>query len=292
MANLVQVQEQKQEQQDFMDGILEVREPAEEPADAKLDESFEAKPDEGVDPVVDVKDPAAQNSDDASTKAKKDTEKPANDLGLEPEVTLTPEQINEQLRLQIVEMSSKLNYPTDAKVADFVASKPAEDAKAGVVAEEQQLAVLENFLTDEELDRLIDEPQLINTALQRAGKAILSQVQSAQANIGELVAQEIQRQRVVDEVVTNFYENNKDLLPYAKYVQYTMMDIEAKHRDKGVDVIFAETAKECRKRLGLKNPGLKVTDAERPAFAGSRRSVGTRMKGKDELFDANAADMF
>ena len=120
---------------------------------------------------------------------------------------------------------------------------------------------LKGFLTEDELDRIIDEPGLINVALERA-------TQGFQQYIGQYVQNEVQRQLAVTKAVSDFYTVNEDLLPHARFVQYVMREIETTNPDKTYGEIFELSAKESRRRLGLsaKQP-LKNSDDRKPAFA-------------------------
>lgn len=147
---------------------------------------------------------------------------------------------------------------------------------------------LQQYLTPEELDRVLDEPGLINTAISRA---LINLPQT----MGAIIQNEVQKQLTITKAITDFYTVNDDLLPHSKYVQFIMAEQERLHKDVTYAEIFDLTAKECRKRLGLKSPNSMVDNKpnngqQRPAFARGRQSGGKVTQEK--YFDQNAADMF
>ena len=189
----------------------------------------------------------------------------------------------ESLRAQVLALTEQVSV-------DPLRQNVQQDVQAAADQGEQSTTqqALEQFLSTDELDRLLDEPALINVAFNRA-------IQAMQVTTQRSVAQEVQRQIMISKAVTDFYSTNSDLLPYAKFVQFVMAEQEVLHKDKPYIEIFQTTASECRKRLGLSTPGAVTRDtnkgSQRPAFAGSKRG-NSRPATKGEFFDPNAADMF
>lgn len=135
------------------------------------------------------------------------------------------------------------------------------------------------LLSADELDKVIDQPELLNAAYQRANKSLVENLASVLPQvINVAVEQEIKRNKLV----TIFYESNSDLLPHADYVRLVMQEAEKKDPNRTYREIFNETATECRKRLGLKEqptlvggqPTATVPKELPPAFAGSRGTQG------------------
>lgn len=199
------------------------------------------------------------------------------------EIDETQETIS-NLRAQILALSEALGTdPKVQKVKEDVSDKT-EDVKKS----DEVQTKLESFLSEDELDRLIDEPALINVAFQRAQSSLMS---SIQAN----VQAEVNRQILVSRAVSDFYSTNEDLLPYSKFVQFVMAEVESTNKDKTYAEIFKTTADECRKRLGLAKTPVRTRESskanQKPAFVGSKRG-SNRPAGKPDFFDNNAADMF
>lgn len=189
------------------------------------------------------------------------------------------------LRDQIVKLTEQLN-------ADPLRQTVQEDVPNNVENQRQpdaKPAKLESFLTADELDRVIDEPDVLNKAFERAISVI-------QQNMQGVIQAEVNRQVMVSRAVTDFYTANQDLAPYNKFVQFVMSEVEQANSDKTYAEIFEITAKETRRRLGLGQSSeasqrqKSQPNQQRPAFAGSKRGT-QRPAGKQEFFDPNAADM-
>ena len=255
-----------EEQLSFLGDLLD--EP-QEPSDMEDPEQSETQIDEGT-----QEDKSADIETQSTTP--EDTEESAQEADTASTV--------ESLRAQILSLSEALQKdPLKQSV-----SVDAKTDKQEGSPDRPPGTALTDFLSAEELDRLIDEPALINTAFQRAQGSII-------ANVNQMVSAEVNRQILINRAVTDFYSSNADLLPYSKFVQFVMSEVESANQDKTYADIFETTAKECRKRLGLST----VTTVNRetnkgtqkPAFAGSKKG-NARPSGKQEFFDDAARDMF
>lgn len=152
-----------------------------------------------------------------------------------------------------------------------------------------------DLLSTEELDAVIDKPELLNEAYKRANTTLVDNLFKAlPAMVNEYVTKEIQ----VNKLVTTFYEMHPDLRPYADFVRLNMGEIERTKPQATYKEIFEETATQCRKRLGLKElagatPDGKPRQVLPAAFAGSKsNSTKVPLTEKKEFFDSNAADLF
>lgn len=187
------------------------------------------------------------------------------------------------LREQILKLTEQLQKDPTQQVVQ-------QDVKSPSDQEPKKEVKLENFLTAEELDKVIDEPEILNTAFGRAISVI-------EQNIQGVIQAEVNRQILVSRAVSDFYTSNQDLAPYSKFVQFVMHEVEQQNPDKTYADIFQLTANETRKRLGLaagQQPAQRQKSqpgAQRPAFAGTKKGTA-RPAGKQEFFDPNAADLF
>lgn len=156
----------------------------------------------------------------------------------------------------------------------------------------QDLAKPQMYLSEEELDRVIDKPELINQAIH---KSVVQTLGTVSTVIPQMVEQVVAQRMAINNAVSEFYEKNQDLRPYGDFVAATMRINETQMRDKTYEEIFNKTAEDCRKRLGLKPAG-QVPSApnstQRPALAGTRKGTSTRpATNGNEWFDPAAADM-
>lgn len=250
----------EEDQLDFIgellgDAPVQAAEPVEEPTQ--------------VEEVSQVEEPT-QNEEVTQTEAAPQQEEPEQD-------------INAILREQIVKLTEQLQSdPLVQSVQSKVEDKEQPKQKPS------QQSVLKAFLSEEEIDRVIDEPQLLNKAFERAIGSIEQSMQRA-------IQAEVNRQVMVSRAVSDFYTSHEDLAPYGKFVQFVMSEVEKSNPDKTYAEIFQMTANESRKRLGL--GAAKVQErqqsqprTQRPAFAGGK-SGNARPAARPDFFDPNAADM-
>lgn len=196
-------------------------------------------------------------------------------------------QVITSLRDQIIALTEQLGRDPLQQTVQATVETPS--ATAGEL--QQSIPAAQDFLTAEELDRIIDEPALINVAFQRQNQAVMR-------NVASLVAQEVNKQVLINKAVSDFYTANQDLLPYAKFVQFTMADIERQNPNKTFGDIFTETANECRKRLGLSatttqsRSSVATSQTQRPAFAGTKRANARPSADTKTVFDNQVDDLF
>lgn len=259
-----------EEQLSFLSEMLgEVPNEVDDSKPAEIDTEIQAKVDEEVQSIEEPKGDVGENLEKESQ---------------EPDEQDEAYKTIESLREQILALSQAVGVDPKMQTVQ-------EDVKADseAVAPTDTKATIEQFLTADELDRLIDEPALINVAFTRSFTAM-------QANVQASIQREVNRQIMVNKAVTDFYQENNDLLPYSKFVQFVMAEVEQTNRDKPYNEIFKTTADECRKRLGL-SIGAKAPTREsnngsqKPAFAGSKKS-NSRPGKQDSFFSDDARDVF
>lgn len=247
------------EQMGFLDELMGDAPVVEEP---KAGESLQS----GEEPKVEE---PLQDSEPQQSEETQESEEPQED-------------VNAILREQIVKLTEQLQK--DPFVQSVQADVKEERAPEGKVPEK-----LTAFLSEDEIDRIIDEPQLLNTAFNRA-------ISVMQQNIQGVIQAEVNRQVMVTRAVSDFYTSNQDLAPYSKFVQFVMAEVEQQNPQKTYAEIFDITAQESRKRLGMGSaPTVQRQqsrpDQQKPAFAGTKKSTA-RPAPKQDFFDQNAADMF
>jgi hypothetical protein len=165
----------------------------------------------------------------------------------EPIVEAPPELETENIRLRqmINEMAKRVREPASTPPVPVV---PGEEIKADKQAE--VLAVIADYITDEEADQFIDQP-----------KAVLMKVLNRFANVmqeqtlrtlPEIVGSIAQRHITMYEKVQSFYKTNKDLEEFKDFCGLVGTQVEVEHPDWSVDEVYTETAKIARARLGLR----------------------------------------
>lgn len=220
-------------------------------------------------------------------------------------VTQDEPSIEESLRAQIMELTSKLNQPVTQVYPTQASESVTQVQQESVQAPAQEAFVPGTYLSEDELDQVIDNPKLIAVAIQRAQEDIIkymnsrSQVAPDTGSLTTVVQQAVQQQIMVTKAITEFYDANQDLRPYAQFTQYVLAEVEGKALGTGKTYgeIFQETAELTRKRLGLAAPGVKTVERgrvveQKPAFAGSKKGGNARPSGDGKAwFDENAASM-
>lgn len=278
------------EQAGFMSDILESMGAAPEVSDEQGQEGEqESQADEG------------QVSFDSNSEQNLEQESVVEQVEQQVEGQESSTSVEDQLRAQLAQMALEIEQLRSGQSQQTPAAQQQQDSSQDQNQQQQQQTQQQTiaqqaYLTEEELDQVIDNPALILTAIQRAQQDTARQFTQ---NLPTIVNQIVQQQVAVQAAVTEFYDTNKDLRPHANYVQFIMREIETKHSDKTYKELFQMAADESRKRLGLNVQSSTKPQAQRqsgskekPAFAGTRQSGMLRPKGKDtNLFDPNAADM-
>ena len=127
----------------------------------------------------------------------------------------------------------------------------------------------QNYLTEEDLDNIVDNPSLINVAINKAVRGSTEQLIQAIPLIAAGIANQ---QIVLNNMAIDFYETNSDLAPYKEFVSAIAKQVEASNTGKTYNEIFNLTATQVRERLGLKvlSPQTPTPSGVTPAFAGTR----------------------
>jgi hypothetical protein len=238
-----------------------------------------------------------------------------------PEPVIPPVQTSQDqiaaLQAEILRLAGMINtggapivYPPQAAptaVAPVAPVVPVTTPVAPVVPEAAvptlfaDLLTPKEYLTKEQLDQVVDKPELINQAIHQSRTEMVESFASA---LPTLINMAVNRQLTISKAVTSFYEQNKDLLPHSAYVQFVLGEQERLNPTKPYSEIFQITADESRKRLGLQKPQ-STTSTEvvtpggqatipGPAFAGTKGGTSTPIApkgGSQEWFDPAAQEM-
>jgi len=290
-------------QQNAMDDMLDI-EPATEPtAEPEPDTEPANEPAAEPEPTAEPEpEPSAEPAEPATEPTAEPAAEPAAEPTAEPESELAAAlRQNEALRLQINELAKlglNIPQPTAAPKAPTAIVPPVPTVPAPAApavpaapapAPAPQTAVQptipsatfddiikavqtpQEFLTAEELDNIIDNPALINTALNKAVQEIGTKMLQAMPLVSAGIANQ---QIMLNNMALDFYEVNKDLSPYKDFVGAVVKQVEAANPDKTYQEIFDMTATTVRERLGLQPSAAPqkapVSSGKKPAFAGTR----------------------
>lgn len=138
----------------------------------------------------------------------------------------------------------------------------------------------------EDVSELVDNPDrlksVVTDAFSRFGQAIRDNMAQ---RLPELVKNYANETIGVQERAREFYDDNQDLKPYKRYVQYKMKELHGAEPDKDLDTLLTTTAAEVRKDLGLKAASAAGEPAPRRADKPplkERNSASSRRSQKPE----------
>lgn len=134
----------------------------------------------------------------------------------------------------------------------------------------------EVFLSPEEIDSIIDKPELLQQAFNKVRRKAAAEVVDL---LPSLVSDMVTRSMSAYKRSQDFYEANEDLSPYRDFVSSVYEKVYRANKDKSNDELLTLTAEEARKTLRLPAPVAKSgkpAGAQKPAFAGSKGAGGGR----------------
>jgi hypothetical protein len=118
------------------------------------------------------------------------------------------------------------------------------------VIKSEALAVIADYITDEEADQFIDQPKAVLMKVLDRFATVMQE--NTLRNLPSIVGDIAQRHITMYEKVQGFYRENKDLEEFRDFCGLVGTQIEVEHPDWSVDQIYSETAKVARARLGLR----------------------------------------
>ena len=157
-----------------------------------------------------------------------------------------------------------------------------------VAALREAIKTDKEFFTKEEIDQLIDNPALIQVALNKVRRDAIESVLGTLPQIaGNIVQQQFDAYRASQD----FYEANEDLSPYREFVKTTYMTVQAQNKELPLEKILAETAAQARKSLRLPTPVKNVVrqPVAQPKFVG-RKAAGSRTPADSQKTEKSEQD--
>jgi hypothetical protein len=157
---------------------------------------------------------------------------------------------------------------------------PASAQAAPVATVHAPAAEMKLFESPEEFEQMLTNPELFHKKATAIRDAAVEQVLGS---VPILVGQMVQQALEVRETVRDFYEGNKDLIPFKPFVALVAQEIAAAEPELKRGEVFAKTATEVRKRLAIKANSTEPTPPapRAPGLPGAR--TGTRAPGAPEL---------
>ena len=270
------------DQQDLINGLLSnepVKEEVQEEEEVVVEE-VEEKPEETKEEVIEE-----ESEVEEEKVEKEDEEKPSEE---EEEVEITKDDPlqaaldrNEQLADQIIAMAEQGMLVRSPDEEETVTEETKETEEPPETIKLEELKV-EDFLTADELDRVNDNPELLNTAFGRAMKEVMTQINTALKVIAPLqqevrrlpkqVGEAVGEQMNFNTFVTSYYDDNPELKKASKvvYMSYRTLLTAAQKEGKKTTIgeLYDQAGDEVRGMLNIpKEP--KKSVARKPALPGA-----------------------
>ena len=134
-------------------------------------------------------------------------------------------------------------------------AKPAEESDEGDESGEGEGSTLDvaELIGDQDIDDIVgDKPKFVEFLQDFGSKLISATVQQTLLAIPKIVNTQVTQQTRVQEVVDDFYKENKDLMSVKPIIGITTNQVAAEHPGWTVDKILDEAATRTRKMLGLR----------------------------------------
>lgn len=182
--------------------------------------------------------PTTEEPDDSEEP--EDEEEPDDgEAETDPPTTDAPSEL-EELRAEIERLKAEQSPKTDAPGTDPPATQaPLED---------------QDFLGDDDLDDIMEDPERFNAMLNRVYKKGVEDGRTPALDAKQ-VAEEVEVAREAKERMQKlhdeFYETNEDLVPWKSAVGVVFGELQAANPDQDFAETLEAVATETRKRLGL-----------------------------------------
>lgn len=150
-----------------------------------------------------------------------------------------------------------------------------------------------SFITEAEFKDAIKSPKKFNEILNK----VYSQArEDVVRDVPELARNMVSNEMYTRTAVKEYFEQNKELDPYRKYVSFVANKIQSKNPKKPVSEILAEAGERTRKDLNIKAKAKRVEDKRRkaprqPGKPRGSRSSGTKSKNKQQEQIGNMLDV-
>jgi len=156
------------------------------------------------------------------------------------------------------------------------------------------------FMTDDEIDEMVDDPSVVNKALKRVAETIFTKTVELLSNQGgtskEEILSEVDQMIKLQAIRDDFYRRNPDLTKHVKFVSYTLDDelaiAQAAGEELSLEELLKRTEKSVRIALNLPKKAKQTKRVDKrgkakrktPAMPGAGRGKrpGRKPKPKDD----------
>ena len=127
-----------------------------------------------------------------------------------------------------------------------------EETEQLTTVQEEDLEFDDFLEEDDAYDRAMESREAFNEVLKNVAKqASLTAVRQVLQRVPQMVSRQVAEGMTTQQLVTDFFRQNPDLVPARRYVAYIYTTVQAEHPEKSQAELLAITATEARKGLGL-----------------------------------------
>jgi hypothetical protein len=185
-----------------------------------------------------------------------DEEEEEDDEELDEEDEVDDEELDEEeededdvasLKRQVASLTAQLNKKLET---------PKPDPKPEPEPEPPKLPKLDLDISDEDFETAMDnKAEFIKLLTKVADFTFQAGVNESMKRLPPIVAQEVNRETSLHQMVSDFYQLNPDLNPHKRFVGFTFEQVLAKNPDMDYAEAMQEAAKQVRKDVGLSQKG-------------------------------------
>ena len=256
--------------------VVEEKPEEEKPEEVVEEEKPESKPEE----EPEVEKPEVKEEEEEKPSEEKEEDEITED---EPVQALTD--ANEKLRDQIIAMAEQgygVQSPDEVEEAPSEEEEtPKETEKPKPIALEE--LKIEDFLNEDELDRVNDHPELLNTAFTRFVTTFKDYIEATMGVIAPLqeevkalplqVSKAVGSQLDFNTFVNDFYKENPELTKASKvvYMSYRNLLTDAQKEGKKTTIgeLYSQAGDEVREMLSIPKAAAKLGE-RKPALPGAK----------------------
>ena len=241
------------------DELKEMEEALENPVGPEdLDKSN--KNEEGSEPTDEPKDESVEEQDESDEPEPSDNQEDSEEVLEEPESSeldqSEPESPEDPRDAKIRELEEKI-----AKLESLTRpaeSEPSEPSEPETTTTDEEIPT-EDFLGDLDIDDVVSDPKALNQllnnvhrkALERARLELKQSSENVVRSIPDIVRNVTMLTTRLKKISDDFYNENKDLVPWKKTVGAVMEELISENPDKTYKELLPQVASEVRRRVGL-----------------------------------------
>lgn len=147
-------------------------------------------------------------------------------------------------------------------------------------------------LTQEQYDNIMSSPEAFQGYLQEVQRqAQAATAESIMQQLGPIVNKTVSHHVSVSAMVSNFYKDNPDLMPYRNQIGILANEILAANPGMPYAQLFKQVGEQAREKLRPLLNAQKNRQVQRPGFAGRKPTIRNRQGEQKSAFDQEIDEM-